>query len=191
MSIADYNQRAEDHQSLLVLIKPIGQSKSPSFSRVMERIMSITYIPPPQPQKHLWLRYKRVVHVENSDWGEFQGHRRVTGLICLGKVSSKAEFEKMYEKYDELKNEYKNSLYYSSIFVFGVQVEGAKKDAFFFENVEDCEQLEDRVKDFGINLFWVLESKRLERLKDRSDKQPLLMVPFEKKDMVGIDTESR
>ncbi|XP_071854715.1 trafficking protein particle complex subunit 9-like isoform X2 [Apostichopus japonicus] len=198
MSIADYNQRAEDHQSLLVLIKPFGQPKGRSFSRVMERIMSVTYVPPPHPEKHVWLRYKRIVHVENSDWGEFQGHRRITGLICLGKASSEIELANVYANYKTLKDKYNSSLYDSRCFVFGMLAEEAEKTSngvpagvFLFENVEECEQLEDRVKDFGSSLFWVLESKRLERLKDRSDKLPLLMVPFEKKDMVGIDTESR
>lgn len=198
MSIADYNQRAEDHQSLLVLIKPFGQPKAHSFSRVVERIVSVTYVPAPQPKRHVWLRYKKIVHIENSDWGEFQGHRQITGLICLGKASSEIELAKIYASHDTLKSKYSNTLYDSRCFIFGMQKEEAEKTSygvppgvFFFDNAEDCEQLEDRVKDFAASLFWVLESKRLERVKDRGDKLPLLMVPFEKKDMVGIDTESR
>ncbi|PIK39996.1 putative trafficking protein particle complex subunit 9 [Apostichopus japonicus] len=81
----------------------------------------------------------------------------------------------VYANYKTLKDKYNSSLYDSRCFVFGMLAEEAEKTSngvpagvFLFENVEECEQLEDRVKDFGSSLFWVLESKRLERLKDRS-----------------------
>ena len=61
----------------------------------------------------------------------------------------------------------------------------------FYPSVEECNSLEDKLKDFVASLFWVLESKRLDRSQERLEKLPLLMTPFEKKDLVGIDTESR
>lgn len=40
-------------------------------------------------------------------------------------------------------------------------------------------------------LFWVLESKRLQSSREKLDKVSLLLAPFEKKDFVGLDMESR
>ena len=48
-----------------------------------------------------------------------------------------------------------------------------------------------QVREFAASLFWVLESKRLDRSQERMDRLPLLVTPFEKKDIVGIDTDTR
>ena len=45
--------------------------------------------------------------------------------------------------------------------------------------------------DFITGLFWILESKRRELLKSNNDKLPFYCAPFEKKDFVGLDLESR
>ena len=55
-----------------------------------------------------------------------------------------------------------------------------------YESEEQCcEQIEHRLKEFITGLFWVLESKRLDRASEKMDKIPLLMAPFEKKDLIG------
>ena len=41
------------------------------------------------------------------------------------------------------------------------------------------------------SLFFVLEGKRLERTFERSDRLTLLCAPFEKKDYIGVDTDTR
>jgi hypothetical protein len=56
---------------------------------------------------------------------------------------------------------------------------------------ECCDQIENNVKDFISSLFWVLESKRLDRTHEKQDKVPLLIAPFEKKDLIGLDTDTR
>lgn len=56
-----------------------------------------------------------------------------------------------------------------------------------YENdIQCCEQIELRVRDFITGLFWVLESKRLDRASEKMDKIPLLIAPFEKKDLIGM-----
>lgn len=55
----------------------------------------------------------------------------------------------------------------------------------FESNEQCCEQIESRIKEFLTGLFWVLESKRLDRAGEKLDKIPLLMAPFEKKDLIG------
>ena len=47
------------------------------------------------------------------------------------------------------------------------------------------------IEDFVNSLFWILESKRVEATRDNSDRLPLLCAPFERKDFVGLDMESR
>ena len=47
------------------------------------------------------------------------------------------------------------------------------------------------LQEFVTSLFFVLEGKRLERTFERSDRLMLLCAPFEKKDYVGVDTDTR
>jgi hypothetical protein len=46
-------------------------------------------------------------------------------------------------------------------------------------------------QEFLTSLFFVLEGKRLDRTFERSDRLTLLCAPFEKKDFVGVDTETK
>lgn len=60
-----------------------------------------------------------------------------------------------------------------------------------YPDTDNCDQLEHDVKEFLNSLFWILESKRLDRSFEKQDKIPLLTAPFEKKNFVGIDTDTR
>lgn len=66
-----------------------------------------------------------------------------------------------------------------------------KSRGFFYAENQACSNLETRITEFIHSLFWILESKRLERTKEKFDKVSLLLAPFEKKDFVGLDMESR
>ena len=46
-------------------------------------------------------------------------------------------------------------------------------------------------QDFVASLFWILESKRVEWSREGVERVPLLCAPFERKDFVGLDMESR
>ena len=61
----------------------------------------------------------------------------------------------------------------------------------FYQNGEDCPDLESKIQEFVASLYWVLESKRLDRSQERSEKLTLLTAPFERKDYVGVDTDGR
>ena len=61
----------------------------------------------------------------------------------------------------------------------------------FYPTVEDCLDLKAKIREFVEALFWVLESKRLDRSQERAEKLTMLTAPFEKKDYVGVDTDGR
>lgn len=66
-----------------------------------------------------------------------------------------------------------------------------KSRSFFYPENDGCADLESQIVEFLHALFWILESKRLERSREKVDRVPLLQAPFEKKDMVGLDMDSR
>ncbi|KAK7475910.1 hypothetical protein BaRGS_00032878 [Batillaria attramentaria] len=69
--------------------------------------------------------------------------------------------------------------------------ESTGSEVVFYPSVDQCPDLEDRLKEFVTSLFFVLEGKRLERTFERSDRLMLLCAPFEKKDYVGVDTDTK
>ncbi|XP_077990086.1 trafficking protein particle complex subunit 9-like [Glandiceps talaboti] len=199
MSYADYSQRAEDHQALLVLLKAVGPHKTKAYNKLFDRISRQTYVHLSDGKRRVCLRFKRNVPQANSDWGEFQCHRKVLGLLCCGKCTSEGDLANIQANFDSLKEGYKNTLYNSRCLVFGntgdsngqSQAQSSRLDVVFYPSFEECTKLEENIKEFAASLFWVLESKRLDKSSDKGDKATLLMAPFEKKDFVGIDTESR
>lgn len=64
-------------------------------------------------------------------------------------------------------------------------------EVVFYPSVDNCQGLEENVKEFVTSLFFVLEGKRLDRCFERGDKLHLLCAPFEKKDFVGVDTDTK
>nr|XP_026646224.1 trafficking protein particle complex subunit 9 isoform X3 [Zonotrichia albicollis] len=194
MSVPDYMQCAEDHQTLLVVVQPVGIVPEESFFRIYKRISAVSQVNVRDSQRVLYIRYRHHYPPENNEWGDFQTHRKVVGLITITECSSAKEWPQTFEKFHLQKEMYGSTLYDSRLFVFGLQGEIAEQprtDVAFYPSYDECETVEKRIEDFIESLFIVLESKRLDRATDKSgDKIPLLCVPFEKKDFVGLDTDS-
>lgn len=66
-----------------------------------------------------------------------------------------------------------------------------KSHVLFYKENDPCSDLEKNIEEFLNALFWILESKRLEKTREKIDKIALLTAPFEIKDFVGLDMESR
>uniref|UniRef100_A0A3Q3L636 Trafficking protein particle complex subunit 9 n=1 Tax=Mastacembelus armatus TaxID=205130 RepID=A0A3Q3L636_9TELE len=195
MSVPDYMQCAEDHQTVLVVVQPVGIVPEDQFFRIYKRIASVSQVNIRDSQRLLYIRYRHHYLPENNEWGDFQTHRKVVGLIAITTCSSAKEWPQTAERFHGQKEVYSSTLYDSRLLVFGLQGEIAEQqrtDMAFYPSFENCSDVEKRVEDFVESIFIVLESKRLDRATDKSgDKIPLLCVPFEKKDFVGLDTDSR
>uniref|UniRef100_A0A8I6AP83 Trafficking protein particle complex subunit 9 n=1 Tax=Rattus norvegicus TaxID=10116 RepID=A0A8I6AP83_RAT len=195
MSVPDYMQCAEDHQTLLVVVQAVGIVSEENFFRIYKRICSVSQLSVRDSQRALFIRYRHHYPPENNEWGDFQTHRKVVGLITITDCFSPKDWPQTFEKFHVQKEIYGSTLYDSRLFVFGLQgdvAEQPRPDVAFYPNYDDCDSVEKRIEDFIESLFIVLESKRLDRATDKSgDKIPLLCVPFEKKDFVGLDTDSR
>lgn len=186
--------------------------------------------------RDIFVRYVREHAVENNEWGDFQAHRRLLGLITVGKFESQGELNELCRVHESLKVKYTSTLYDTRSLLFapsrtetesnadgdgiiertangndstsnGFKLEDNeqkilvdnnmvlptifKSRGFFYAENNTFSNLESRISDFIHSLFWILESKRLERSKEKFDKVSLLLAPFEKKDFVGLDMESR
>ncbi|XP_033727368.1 trafficking protein particle complex subunit 9-like [Pecten maximus] len=326
MSQIDYGQTAEDHQAFLILVRNTGQHLcNRSFNRAWERIRKLSCIAIPGQKRVAWVRYKRSYSKENNEWGDFQAHRKVLGLVSIGQCADQDQFEELFDSYRKVKEEYASTLFNSRLFVFGMNTDGsplkeeekqdtgektstsssrsgksspvhsedsgvtpdlsptdvgndceitktdtetelsmnkpssaissqvepkpteqlqqsdlksiveqtdnlskspselptshphsnsnksdvasevptsrphsnsltkesAGAEVLFSPNLDNCSDLEEKVKDFVTSIFFVLEGKRLDRSFERADKMQLLCAPFEKKDYVGLDTDTK
>uniref|UniRef100_A0A674CQU6 Trafficking protein particle complex subunit 9 n=1 Tax=Salmo trutta TaxID=8032 RepID=A0A674CQU6_SALTR len=195
MSVPDYMQCAEDHQTVLVVVQPVGIVPEDQFFRIYKRIASVAQVSIRDSQRNLYIRYRHHYLPENNEWGDFQTHRKVVGLISVTTCGSAKEWPQTLDRFHSQKEVFGATLYDSRLLVFGLQGEIAEQqrtDVAFYSSYDDCPNVEKRVEDFVESIFIVLESKRLDRATDKSgDKIPLLCVPFEKKDFVGLDTDSR
>lgn len=268
MSHPDYDQLAHHHGSLLVLVRGIGHAKPRSLQRIFERIQRVNNVRLQDAAGHtrdIWVRFVRDHPIENNDWGDFQTHRRLLGLITVGAFDTQLELSELCRVHESLKVKYHGTLYDSRCLAFGPNyfhnsvcpegdqkpppdvismasttvsidekqsqhsgrttnghneegtaasvttgsIEGEeesatgiamtsellektfqppsnfKSTAFFYPENDACPNLEAHVAEFVSALFWVLESKRLERTREKIDKVSLLLAPFEKKDFVG------
>uniref|UniRef100_A0A8C6NZ96 Trafficking protein particle complex subunit 9 n=1 Tax=Nothobranchius furzeri TaxID=105023 RepID=A0A8C6NZ96_NOTFU len=195
MSVPDYMQCAEDHQTVLVVVQPFGIVPEDHFFKIYKRIASVSQVSIRDSQRILYIRYRHHYLPENNEWGDFQTHRKVVGLIAITTCTSAKDWPQTAERFHGQKEVYSSTLYDSRCLVFGLQGEIAEQqrtDMAFYPSFDECSDVERRVEDFVESIFIVLESKRLDRATDKSgDKTPLLCVPFEKKDFVGLDTDSR
>ncbi|XP_058810666.1 protein brunelleschi isoform X1 [Phymastichus coffea] len=209
MSHPDYEQTAHDHATILILLKPIGtQIKQKTVTRVCERIIKcgsrFSVVDSTNNTREILARFVKDHPVENNDWGDFQTHRRLIGLITFGKYDNQTELNELCRLHETLKVKYTQTLYDSRAILLGpVASENVNeppqsfttphnfKTVGIFYSDESCPDLESQMMQCFHSLFYILESKRLERSREKIEKVALLQAPFEKKDFIGLDLESR
>ena len=248
MAFPDYSQTSADHRRGLILVIPVGSRlSSTNYGKFRDKITSVTKVSipantakepgnpdvhPDSPPRMFRVRYTNVYPVENNDWGDFQIHRSLIGLVCVGGYSSPQELCELSRLHDVAKAKYAKTLLDTRLVAIGVNENDTKNGnngegehsktngsfdsdgldlpeletnqslnngqqsatttVCFYQSKDFEESLEADVADFNTGLFWVLESKRREMQKQQnSDKLPFLCAPFEKKDFVGLDLESR
>lgn len=258
MSFPDYSQRVEDHQCLLVLVKHMSHDTTLSaktFGKIYDRIKRISEIKIQDAQgmgceRIIKLRYKKNDYeIENNEWGDFQAHRKVLGLITVGGRPDN-ELDSVLINHQQVLKQYPTVLD-SRCLVVVHKASGAEDNKIVTENGDKTahppekngnskdaqshplndpnvgdrnsnftttkqlaaqtvvyhttqtadgsdvnlqtieHELDKDVENLISSLFWVLESKRLDRSFEKLDKVPLLVAPFENKTLVGVDTDTR
>ena len=243
MSFPDYNQSSADHAKLLVLCQHIGHQLKPrTFNQVVETISEVEEVRVTDKTgavRNIKVRYTDRYPTENNEWGEFQAHRRVLGVVTVGACSSQIELAELCRLHEASRAKYSSTVFDTRCVVFclpgrssessdsddketnGESLEnGNTSDHSDVTEGDDGEKEPDKppswfhaqshktrllqyygesyssglkadIQDFISSLFWILESKRVEATRDTSERIPLLCAPFERKDFVGLDMESR
>lgn len=133
MSYPDYSTNPHHHQTLLVLVKQVGsQLKSRSFHKLYERISRIGHVKVSDSngsQRPVWVTYRREYPVDCNDWGDFQTHRRILGIITIGQVGSQSDLNDICKQHESLKVKYSSTLYDSRCIILGLNPDGTIYEA--------------------------------------------------------------
>lgn len=133
MSYPDYCTSPHHHQTLLVLVRQVGsQLKNRSFHKLYERISRVGHVKVSDSngsQRPVWVTYRRDYPVENNDWGDFQTHRRVLGIITIGQVGSQSDLNDICKQHESLKVRYSSTLYDSRCIILGLNPDGTMYEA--------------------------------------------------------------
>ncbi len=82
MSIADYVQCAEDHQTLPMVVQHVGIILEENLLCIYKQISSVSQVRLCGFQQSFCIRYS-YHYPHKNEWGDFQTHRRVMGLVTI------------------------------------------------------------------------------------------------------------
>ena len=178
----DFGQSLLDHRGVLILVQPVGYIGDKPFRAIYDEISGYRRAQVPNTTRILHLRYSKRVTPQFIEWGNFHFHRRVLGLICVGKCSEINEVAKLEKPVNEIKNPFSAILLNTRCFVFGCKsTKHAKvrKDFALISGEDHSRDLQSNLAEFVASLFNVLESKRLSKLSEKVDKIVLIHAPVE------------
>ncbi|XP_072799625.1 uncharacterized protein [Vicugna pacos] len=95
MSIPDYVQCAEDHQTLPVVVQTMEIISEENFFCIYQLLTSVSHISPCGSQWTLCIHYRHRYVPENG-WSVFQKHRKVVGLVTITDCLSAKALEKLH-----------------------------------------------------------------------------------------------
>ena len=121
MSFPEYRQEPSDHRSCVILVKAIGSFVSKrTYSVLWEQLNKLSRIPVAKYRRNLSVRFMSNYPTENNEWGDFQFHRKVLGLICIAQHNEKVSGSDLEAQYSDLKNLYDSSLLDSRLVILGL-----------------------------------------------------------------------
>ncbi|KAB1252332.1 Trafficking protein particle complex subunit 9 [Camelus dromedarius] len=82
MSIADYVQCAEDHQTLLMVVQQVGIILEENLLCIYKQISSVSQVRLCGFQQSFCICY-RYHYPHKNEWVDFKTHRRVMGLVTI------------------------------------------------------------------------------------------------------------
>ena len=134
MSFPEYRQKPQDHSSCIVLVRPIGSFVSKdSFSKIWTQLTNLKKVSIGKDGRSLSIRFVLNYPTENSEWGDFQYHRKVLGLICVAQHNEKVTGADMDKQYSDLKNLYDSTLLDSRLVILGLPRNAVRADGAAME----------------------------------------------------------
>lgn len=68
-------------------------------------------------ERTIRIRFKQSYSIEENDWGDFQAHRKLIGLITVARSLNQNEIESIIELHKTIHDTYNNTLFDSRCFI--------------------------------------------------------------------------
>ncbi|XP_074219372.1 trafficking protein particle complex subunit 9-like isoform X4 [Camelus bactrianus] len=162
MNIPDYVQCAEDHQTLPVVVQPVGIISEENFFCIYKRISLVRQIIPCGSQWALCIHYSQHYAAENG-WSDFQTHRKVVGLVTITDCLLAKTFEKLHVQRSCMAP---RSMTLGSLSLCCMGRWPSSRAPTWPSIYEDCRVVEKKFEDFTESLFIMLKSKCLDCASD-------------------------
>uniref|UniRef100_A0A1A9ZEY3 Trs120/TRAPPC9 N-terminal domain-containing protein n=1 Tax=Glossina pallidipes TaxID=7398 RepID=A0A1A9ZEY3_GLOPL len=204
---------------LLVLLRGVGPSKPRTLQKAFDKVRGVNNVKITDSNgliRDIWVRYIHDHPVENNDWGDFQTQRRLLGLLTNGKFETQIELNELCRQHESLKVRY-GTLYETRAIFFGPPIpeeSAIASSSTAVTNHNDLETIKEnpcpeikislpkRLQDeyttppnFKAQAFFYRGNDLYEDLEthivDFPEKCGLLTAPFEKREVVGLDRDSR
>ncbi|KPM04717.1 brunelleschi-like protein [Sarcoptes scabiei] len=123
ITIPDYDQFAEDHQCLLIVVKQLGPQMNPKlFKSIYDHLLQLYELKITNNkilgfERTIRIRFKQSYSIEENDWGDFQAHRKLIGLITVARSLNQNEIESIIELHKTIHDTYNNTLFDSRCFI--------------------------------------------------------------------------
>ncbi|OQR69511.1 protein brunelleschi-like [Tropilaelaps mercedesae] len=209
MSIADYQAAFEDHSAVLVLLlyQRLDDQRNEAVQNVVRRIKKVRAVRSADVPG-VNVKYVSEYSSKRNDWQQFQAHRAVRGVITVGEYRPRG-VQAALNKHGDLVDPYEKTVLETRCVFVGKDVpvhpsespvneadcpNNLRREQCLFYTPDETSQLESDVIDFISNIVIVLRSSKIRLEQDVSSKKiddKILIAPFEKREFVGIDTDSR
>nr|XP_002125742.1 trafficking protein particle complex subunit 9 [Ciona intestinalis] len=194
MSIANYNVSCKQHSQILICVQSHGNISHTDFEEALSRIKKHEHLTVADAGRKINVRFEVDVPANNSEWGFFQPHRRVMGFIMIAGCSTAMDVALLHEVFQKKKETLADFIFDARCFVFGMEnslIQQRNAAMLQYPDVKTWKTCDIDIEEFLTSVFYVLESKRLHIVGDKSDKLPLLTAPFERQQVSSYDSDSR
>lgn len=138
MSFPDYGQSPYSHGACNILVKPIGSFITcTNFSRIYDELQSLKTVFLSTEKKTVRFQFLDNYPTENNEWGDFQYHRKVLGLICIAQHVDAVPIGDLEKFYCDMKNLYDCTLIDSRLVIIGLHQAASNSNKSYDKNVDN------------------------------------------------------
>lgn len=134
MSFPDYDQKPYDHRACLILVQSIGSHLLPEhYSLLLEQLSTTDRVHLSAGGRNVHVKFVPSCPTANNEWGDFQHHRKVLGLVCVAQAAESVTGSEVEALFLDTKNLYDSSVIDSRLVVLGLprqeKVESSDSDS--------------------------------------------------------------
>ncbi|CAJ0585995.1 unnamed protein product, partial [Mesorhabditis spiculigera] len=189
---------AEDHARLNILVKPIGSRNPQAFNRILERLnrQQIVQVGDQQQPRVIKAHFTATVPPESTRFADFQKvGDKVVAARRRSSVGVVVGIDDVRIFYENIKSDFTTSIVDSRCILIGYDEEQCStrftsRETLCYNAMEDTDTLEEEIREFLRNIYFVYEQKRMDVAFEKVEQPPCPILPEEEKLRVGTEQKT-